>query len=59
MLVAEDDGKFVCKISDFGLSEKLPEGQNECKTNPPDFAVKWTAVEILKGGKFSFYSDVW
>jgi hypothetical protein len=59
ILVGEEDKKLVCKISDFGLSEQLPVGQQECLTPPVDFAVKWSAVEILKGSPCSYKADVW
>jgi serine/threonine protein kinase len=55
LIAKESDGKFLAKISDFGLSRSSDLYQTAEKTMP----VKWTAIESLKFGTFTSKSDVW
>jgi hypothetical protein len=57
--MTEEDGKLVCKLSDFGLSRKI---ENHYKINDNSkFPVKWTApgknsqweIQIYPKKKFS------
>ncbi|CAL9693128.1 unnamed protein product [Knipowitschia caucasica] len=57
--VLVDNDKLV-KIGDFGLSKYIPEGKAYYRVREDgDSPVYWYAIECLKEGKFSFYSDIW
>jgi len=53
------DGAHVVKISDFGMSVYIRDGHSY---KMPDMSqplpVKWTAIEAMTEGIFSFKSDV-
>jgi len=57
ILVAEEQGKFIVKIGDFGKSRELE--SDEYSSAQDDFPVKWSAPEVLEYRKYSHKSDVW
>lgn len=57
-VLVENEG--VVKISDFGLTKYIPEGEIYYRVREDgDSPVFWYAIECLKESKFSFASDVW
>jgi len=58
LLVTRADGKYVVKVADFGLSRSTQSGEYESSSGSK-LPIKWTAVEVLTGGKFTSKSDVW
>ena len=57
VLVTRDaQGKYVAKISDFGLSRIT---EQEYRTNDKTMPVKWTAIEAIEYGIYTTKSDVW
>lgn len=56
ILVAEEDGDFIPKISDFGLSRVI---ENEYNSQGGEFPIRWTAPEAILYRKFTHKSDVW
>ena len=52
------DGKSV-KISDFGMSRQLNEGEYQMSTANKPLPIKWTAPEALHKGLYTCQSDVW
>eukprot|EP01119_Soliformovum_irregulare_P018086 TRINITY_DN5484_c0_g1_i1.p1 TRINITY_DN5484_c0_g1~~TRINITY_DN5484_c0_g1_i1.p1 ORF type:complete len:659 (-),score=199.30 TRINITY_DN5484_c0_g1_i1:45-1919(-) len=56
LLIKEEAGKFIVKISDFGMSRETGDYYTSKSNLIP---VKWTAPEALQYGKFSSSSDVW
>lgn len=56
VLVTKGDSGYIVKIADFGLSKQSP---NYYKKKETEIPVKWSAVEVLKFGKYSTKSDVW
>ena len=57
VLIKEEEGRMVAKVSDFGLSRKV-ENIYEVKEESK-LPVKWTAVEVFRFSEFSTKSDVW
>jgi len=57
VLVAVVDGKYIAKISDFGLSRQTDTGYY--KVINSKIPIKWTAPEVLEGKACSTKSDVW
>jgi len=57
LLVANVDGKFVVKITDFGLSREVSNKIYE--SSDGTFASKWASPEVIQHRKFSHKSDVW
>ncbi|XP_022239773.1 proto-oncogene tyrosine-protein kinase receptor Ret-like [Limulus polyphemus] len=51
-------GKVV-KISDFGLSRDVYEGETYLKRSKGRVPVKWMAIESLEDNLYTFKSDVW
>eukprot|EP01114_Cavostelium_apophysatum_P016046 TRINITY_DN4500_c0_g1_i1.p1 TRINITY_DN4500_c0_g1~~TRINITY_DN4500_c0_g1_i1.p1 ORF type:complete len:771 (+),score=243.63 TRINITY_DN4500_c0_g1_i1:349-2661(+) len=58
LLVKNEDGRFVVKVADFGLS-RFVQSEYYLSTNKSPFPMRWTAPEAIKFGKFSTKSDVW
>jgi len=56
LLVRNEGGKYVVKVSDFGMS-KFVESYYVSTSNK--IPVKWSAPEVLQFRKFSSASDVW
>ncbi|XP_028967596.1 proto-oncogene tyrosine-protein kinase receptor Ret [Galendromus occidentalis] len=56
ILVATD---FVVKISDFGLSRDVYEGDTYLKRSRQRVPVKWMAIESLEDQIYTTRSDVW
>jgi len=56
-LVTEENGRWICKVADFGLSRfsKDEEGFTRSNTGP----LKWMAPESLLEKKYSAKSDCW
>ena len=52
------DGRSV-KISDFGMSRQLNEGEYQMSTVNKPLPIKWTAPEALHKGLYTCQSDVW
>ena len=52
------DGRSV-KISDFGMSRQLSEGEYQMSTANKPLPIKWTAPEALHKGLYTCQSDVW
>ena len=52
------EGKSV-KISDFGMSRQLSEGEYQMSTANKPLPIKWTAPEALHKGLYTCQSDVW
>ncbi|KAI6647023.1 Tyrosine-protein kinase Fer isoform X1 [Oopsacas minuta] len=52
------EGKCV-KISDFGMSRQLSEGEYQMSTVNKPLPIKWTAPEALHKGLYTCQSDVW
>ena len=47
------------KISDFGMSRQLSEGEYQMSTANKPLPIKWTAPEALHKGLYTCQSDVW
>ena len=47
------------KISDFGMSRQLSEGEYQMSTTNKPLPIKWTAPEALHKGLYTCQSDVW
>jgi len=58
LLVKQEDGGYVVKVADFGLSRFL-ESDYYISSKKSRFPLKWTAIEAVKFGKYSSKSDVW
>ena len=52
------EGKSL-KISDFGMSRQLSEGEYQMSTANKPLPIKWTAPEALHKGLYTCQSDVW
>lgn len=57
VLVSQSENKFICRISDFGLSRK---GQvySQSEETRDELPWKWLAPEVLKTFEYSSKSDV-
>ena len=52
--------EFVYKIADFGLSRHFRNGSEYYRMQAEGLIpLRWSAVEVLRDGKFSIASDVW
>ena len=52
------DEQLVCKVSDFGLAQKIT-GSTYKESSRTQFPLKWMAPEAIANKSFSFKSDVW
>jgi len=57
LLVAQEDGRYIVKISDFGLSRSVE--SSYFKSNNAQIPVKWCAPEVLEYGTHTTKSDVY
>ncbi|PRP86412.1 leucine-rich repeat receptor protein kinase EXS-like [Planoprotostelium fungivorum] len=55
LLVTESNGKFIVKISDFGMSKGTAVDGKEKEKIP----IRWAAPEVIRKAKSSIQSDVW
>lgn len=53
------DAGLFCRIADFGMSLSISTTDKEYVRRYEQFPVRWSAVEVLREGKFSVASDVW
>ena len=56
LLVSGEEGNYIVKVSDFGLSRNIDDYYKSENINVP---VKWTAPEVFEYGKFTVKCDVW
>eukprot|EP01114_Cavostelium_apophysatum_P013781 TRINITY_DN3418_c0_g1_i2.p1 TRINITY_DN3418_c0_g1~~TRINITY_DN3418_c0_g1_i2.p1 ORF type:complete len:701 (-),score=152.53 TRINITY_DN3418_c0_g1_i2:17-2119(-) len=56
ILVKEEDGQLLAKISDFGLSRHVEDFYESVTSKLP---VKWTAPEVFLYNKHTVKSDIW
>ena len=59
ILLAENKGDLICKISDFGLSRHFIKDEDYYTSHGGHIPIKWTAPEALTLKKYSTASDVW
>lgn len=59
ILLAENEGDLICKISDFGLSRHFIKDERYYTSQGGHIPVKWTSPEALMFKKYSTQSDVW
>jgi len=59
ILLDDNDGDLICKISDFGLSRHFLKDEEYYTSHGGHIPVKWTAPEALTFKKYSTQSDVW
>jgi len=52
-------GEFIIKVGDFGMSEFLPSDSESMIKKDAQFAVRWSAPEVLTDHRISKNSDVW
>ena len=52
LLVSQQEGKYVLKVSDFGLA-KVPEREVYDASKSPTFPIRWSAPEVLKSAKLT------
>jgi len=57
LLVSQEDGKYVVKIADLGLSREVQEDFYDAKNST--FPVKWSPPEVIERRHFTSKSDVW
>jgi len=57
MSKAGDDGDYVIKLGDFGMSRNTPDEVYRKKEG--SFPIRWCAPEVLNYGTYSSKSDVW
>jgi len=57
LLVKMEDGRFVVKVGDFGLSRLV--ASSYYTSSGGTFPVKWSAPEVLQYERYSTKSDVW
>jgi len=55
---ASDEAKYLAKVSDFGLSKTLY-GSSYYKSEDKTIPVRWSAIEVIEYGKYSYSSDMW
>ena len=53
------DSIMVSKISDFGMAAALTEDGKEYIRANEQLAIRWSAIEVIREGKYSAQSDVW
>jgi len=58
LLAVKEGKKYSAKVSDFGMSKQTDSGLYSAKTTLK-IPVRWSAPEVLLGGKYSSKSDVW
>lgn len=60
ILLTNKDGKWIPKVSDFGMGRKLSEDSDiyDSKSDA-QFPVKWCPPEVVRKSSFSKKSDVW
>eukprot|EP00027_Filamoeba_sp_ATCC50430_P007235 CAMPEP_0168546232 /NCGR_PEP_ID=MMETSP0413-20121227/3387_1 /TAXON_ID=136452 /ORGANISM="Filamoeba nolandi, Strain NC-AS-23-1" /LENGTH=619 /DNA_ID=CAMNT_0008576393 /DNA_START=488 /DNA_END=2344 /DNA_ORIENTATION=- len=59
LLVTETDGRYVVKVSDFGLSRQVEENDAVYSSKEGVFPVKWSPPEVINFRQFTSKSDVW
>jgi TPR repeat protein len=67
LLLSSNRGKYIVKVSDFGLSRQIPSEREFNKTAPSltldlnsdKNPTKWTAPEVFRRGRVSSRSDLW
>lgn len=56
-LVSETDGRYVVKVTDFGMSRSLETEYYKPSSNT--VPIRWTAPEAIKKSHYTSASDVW
>jgi len=59
LLITESEGRYVVKVSDFGLSREVEENDAVYSSKEGVFPVKWSPPEVISFRQFTSKSDVW
>jgi len=57
----DKEGRYLAKVADFGLSKSLFHKNYYSASNVQEksIPIRWTAIEVIETGKFSYASDMW
>ncbi len=57
-LRSDEEAKYTAKVSDFGLSKNMY-GNYYKSDRKGQIPIRWSALEVLQYGQYSYASDVW